>query len=253
MSLESAAAGPAPGGAQHVSGRRDRYAADPTRPTLGQAWHDLWRRVLVPGVGLFALVVGLGLLIVGPLGDLPRELAVNEWFVRQRNPLLTTLTGLWSTLGTTQVIVGGCLVVFAVTWWRTSQWWLAAVPGIAVTVQAAVFMTSALIVGRDRPDVDHLEDAPPTSSFPSGHTGASTAFYLSLVLLAQRISTTWLRVLLTVLCAAVPLLVAVGRLYMGMHHVSDVVVGALNGAVCVWLAWHFLRRTPQAGASTVVG
>ncbi len=114
-------------------------------------------------------------------------------------------------------------------------------------------MTSALIVGRDRPNVDHLEDAPPTSSFPSGHTGASVAFYLSLALLVQRISTTWLRVLLTVVCAAVPLLVAVARLYMGMHHLSDVAVGALNGAVCVWLAWHYLRRTPQVAAGSGPG
>lgn len=253
MNLEPAAVRPTPRNAQHSLGRRDRYATDPTRPTLGQAWHDLWRRVLVPGVGLFALVVGLGLMIAGPLGDLPSETAVNEWFVRQRTPLLTTLTGAWSTLGTTSVIIAGCLVVVAFTWWRTRQWWFAVVPGIAVAVQAAVFMGSGLIVGRDRPDVDRLQDAPPTSSFPSGHTGASTAYYLSLVLLAQRISTTWLRVLLTVLCTAVPLLVAVARLYMGMHHLSDVVVGALNGAVCVWLAWHYLRRTPQAVAGPVVG
>jgi len=114
-------------------------------------------------------------------------------------------------------------------------------------------MTSALIVGRDRPDVDRLEEAPPTSSFPSGHTGASTAFYLSLLFLAQRIRTTWLRVLVTVVCAVVPLLVAVARLYLGMHHVSDVAVGALNGGACAWLGWHYLRRTPQGAAGSDVG
>lgn len=253
MSLEPARSRRTPGGTRDSPGRRDRYAADPTRPTLGEVWHDLWRRALVPGVGLFALVVGLGLLIVGPLGGLPRETGVNEWFVRQRTPILDILAGVLSTMGTTEVIIGGCLMGLGVIWWRSRQWWLAAVPGIAVVVQAAVFMLSALIVGRDRPDVDRLEDAPPTSSFPSGHTGASTAFYLCIAVLAQRIRTTWMRVLLTVACAAVPLLVAVARLYMGMHHPSDVAVGALNGAACAWLAWHYLRRTPRAAADSDVG
>ncbi|HMO10585.1 MAG TPA: phosphatase PAP2 family protein, partial [Actinotalea sp.] len=77
------------------------------------------------------------------------------------------------------------------------------------------------------------------------------AFYLSVALLAQRIGAGGLRVTVTVLCSAVPLLVAAARLYMGMHHVSDVVVGALNGAVCVWLGWHYLRRAPARESAGV--
>ncbi|MCV2396056.1 phosphatase PAP2 family protein [Actinotalea sp. M2MS4P-6] len=227
------------------AGRLDRYA-DPTRPTVGQAWSDLWRRALLPAVGLLALVTGLGFLIVGPLGGLPAETAVNEWLVERRVPVLDSLTAAWSLVGSTEIIIGGCLLVFGIAWWATREWWFAIIPGVAVAIQAAVFMLSALLVGRERPDVEMLDDAPPTSSFPSGHTGAATAFWLSTALLAQRIHATWLRVLVTVVCVAVPLLVAFSRLYRGMHHVSDVVVGALNGLVCVWLAWHYLRREPQA-------
>ncbi len=39
-----------------------------------------------------------------------------------------------------------------------------------------------------------------------------------------------------------PLLVAYARLYGGMHHVTDVVAGLLNGVVSLTLAWRYLRR-----------
>jgi len=135
-----------------------------------------------------------------------------------------------------------------VIYWRTRWWWFAVIPALAVALQAFVLMTSALVVGRGRPEVDKLHESPPTSGFPSGHTGASTAFYVTAVLVVQRISNPVLRVAVTVLCLAVPVLVAYARLYRGMHHVSDVVVGGLNGLVCAYVAWRYLRRDPQTRA-----
>ncbi len=223
----------------------NRYANDQSAPTGAEFGRDLGLRVGVPAVGLWAVVVGIGLLLVGPLatfGD--REVAVNEWFVEQRTELLDRLTAFGSTVGNTQIIIGVCLVVVAAVWWRTRQWWYAVVPAIAVATQASVFMLSALVVGRERPDVEALDEAPPTSSFPSGHSGASTALYVTFALMAQRIERTWLRVTLTVILIALPMLVVYSRLYRGMHHVSDVVVGVLNGLVCTVLAWNYLRRTP---------
>ncbi|MNW65153.1 phosphatidylglycerophosphatase B [compost metagenome] len=87
-----------------------------------------------------------------------------------------------------------------------------------------------------------LDHAPPTSSFPSGHTGASTAFYLTLALLAQRVQNPALRVVLTVLAVLVPFAVGFARLYRGMHSLTDVLAGFVNGVVCAVLAWGYLRR-----------
>lgn len=226
-----------------------RYADDPTRPSGREVARDLGVRVAVPAVALWAVVVGLGMLLTGPWAELgERELAVNEWFVEQRTAALNTLTLWGSHIGTTETVIGVCVVVVAVVWWRTGQWWYAIVPAIAVSTQAAVFVLSALVVGRERPDVPHLDDAPPTSSFPSGHAGAATALYVTLALMAQRIQRTWLRVSLTVVLLVLPMIVVYARLYRGMHHVSDVVVGVLNGLVCVVLAWNYLRREPAAAA-----
>ena len=115
--------------------------------------------------------------------------------------------------------------------------------------QVTVFLASAALVGRSRPDVPKLDHAPPTSSFPSGHAGASTALYVTLALMAQRIGRTWLRVSLTVVLLLVPLLVVWSRLYRGMHHPTDVAVGVANGLVCAVLGWCWLRpasvRNPE--------
>jgi undecaprenyl-diphosphatase len=94
--------------------------------------------------------------------------------------------------------------------------------------------------------VPHLDPAPPTSSYPSGHVGASTALYLSFALLAQRIEQAALRRVVTTLFLLVPVLVAWARLYRGMHHLSDILIGGANGVVCALLAWAYLRRKARA-------
>lgn len=227
-----------------------RWERDPSRPTVRRAFADLGRRALLPVLPLWAAIVGTGLVIVGPLDSLPEEKAVNEAFVDARTPVLDSVTAFLSNIGGTLFIVSACAVAIALLWWRTRQWWFAVVPGIAVALQALVFVTSAAVVGRGRPDVEPLDLAPPTSSFPSGHTGASTAFYLTMALLAQRIRQPALRWAATILCVLVPLLVATARLYRGMHSLTDVLVGLLNGIVCALLAWLYLRRSERAHRMT---
>jgi len=223
----------------------DRWTDDTSTPEGRDALRDLGLRVGVPAAVWWVLVVGLGFLLTGPLAELrARENAVSEWFVEQRTATLDLLTEVWGVVGTTETIIGVCLVVSGVVWWRTRQWWYAVVPAIAVAVQAAVFMLAALVVSAERPEVEQLDTAPPTSSFPSGHSGASTALYVSLALMAQRIRYPWLHVSVTVVLLILPLLVVYSRLYRGMHYPSDVAVGVLNGLVCVVLGWYWLRRTP---------
>ncbi|MCC2333563.1 phosphatase PAP2 family protein [Cellulomonas wangsupingiae] len=220
-----------------------RYEIDTSRPDGRQVRRDLVRRVLLPAAALWCVVVGTGLLVTGPLGGLPAEASINEWFVTQRTPALDAVTTVLSAIGQTEFLIGACLLAMALIWWRTRQWWYAIIPGLAVAVQAVIFLTSALVVGRERPEVEHLDHAPPTSSFPSGHTGAATAFYLTMAFGAQRITHPVARWAATVLCVLVPVAVGVARTYRGMHSLSDVVVGFLNGATCAVIAWNYLRRT----------
>lgn len=151
----------------------------------------------------------------------------------------------WSHVGNTEYVIAVCILVSLIILWRTKDLLFSLVPVIAISLQATIFVLATLVIGRPRPKVSHLDPAPPTSSYPSGHVGASTALYLSFALLAQRIERTWLRVLTTVVCLLLPLLVTYARLYRGMHHVTDVAVGMLNGIICAVLAYAWYRHRAQ--------
>ena len=66
---------------------------------------------------------------------------------------------------------------------------------------------------------------------------------------AQRIEHPGIRRLVTAICLVIPFLVACARVYRGMHHVTDVTVGLLNGLACALLAWRYLRRRSTSARS----
>ena len=224
-----------------------RYEIDSSRPTVGSALRDFALRVLAPAVVLFGAIVGLGFLIMGPLGGLKSEESISRSLASARTSTWNSNTAVWSHIGNTEIVIGVCVVAVALIWWRTKQWWYAVIPAIAIATQASVFVAATTIADRKRPAVEHLDPAPPTSSYPSGHMGAATALYLTFALMAQRIETVWLRRLITVVCAVIPLLVGYARLYRGMHHLVDILVGMVNGIVCALLAWNYLRRKTTSG------
>jgi undecaprenyl-diphosphatase len=103
-----------------------------------------------------------------------------------------------------------------------------------VSGEVAIFLLVTLLVDRPRPPVRHLDYAPPTSSFPSGHTAAAIALYGALAVLAsERARSALLKGLVVAVAFLVPLLVALSRLYRGMHFLSDVLGGVVLGTV--WL------------------
>lgn len=219
-----------------------RYVDDRSRPPVRSALRDLAVRAVAPGFLLWLAVLGTGLLITGPLGDLAEEDQLTRSVQAGRTAAWDAVTMVWSRIGNTEVIIGTCVLVVAVVWWRTKEWWFAVVPAVAISLQATVFVVAAAVVGRERPEAEHLDPAPPTSSYPSGHTGAAVALYLSLALMAGRIRHPALRRGVRVLCLVIPFLVAYARLYRGMHQLSDILVGAANGVACALLAWAYLRR-----------
>lgn len=201
------------------------------------ALRGLLRGALAPGIVLWLAIAGFGLLLTGPFQGWDRsESDLNRTLQDTRTGTWDSVTALWSHVGNTEIIIGVCAVVVAVLWWRTRRWWFAVIPAIAISLQATIFVTVSGVVGRPRPGVPHLDPAPPTSSYPSGHVGASVALYASLAIMATTIHRTWLRRTVIGVCSVIPILVAYARLYRGMHHLSDVIVGAINGLVCAGLA-----------------
>ncbi len=227
-----------------------RYDDDPSAPRKRDAARDAFLRAALPAVGLWLAIVAIGWLLVdGPLRPLAEaEEQVNESVAAGRTGTWNTISEWFSMIGATPTIISVAVLVSLGVWWATRRWWMALVPLLAITLQSIVFVTSAAVVGRDRPPVEKLDDSPPTASFPSGHESATTALYVSFLLLSLRVRNPALRWTLVALCALMPALVFYGRLYRGMHHVTDLLAGITNGVVCALLAWNYLRREPQGAA-----
>ena len=223
-----------------------------TGPDWRTAIRSLLLRALAPGMVLWLAIAGFGLLLSGPLKGWDRsESALNRSLQDTRSRTWDSVTAMWSHVGNTEIIIGVCVVAVVVVWWRTRRWWFALIPALAISLQATIFATVSAVIGRARPDVPHLDPAPPTSSYPSGHVGASVALYSSFAFMATTIERAWLRRTMVGVCSAIPVLVAYARMYRGMHHLSDVVVGAINGLACAALAAACLvHRRGDAGEAS---
>ena len=220
-----------------------RWDDDTSRPTIREALRDVGLRAVLPAVVLFAVMVAVGLVIMGPFGGGDGENSVNKSLEAARTSTWNSITHVMSSAGNTEYVIGLAAISAGLLFWRTRRWWFAVVPLLAISLQSLVFVSSAAIVGRDRPEVERLDPTPPTASFPSGHTSAATALWTSLALVAMsRIGNPALRSVAVAFCLLVPVLVAGARVYRGAHHISDVVAGLVNGGVCAVLAWQWLHR-----------
>lgn len=214
-----------------------------TGPDWRTALRDVALLAIAPGIVLWVAISAFGALLIGPLKSWNHsESDLNRSLQDTRTQTWDSITSIWSHIGNTEIVIGVALIAVALVYWRTRRWWFAAIPAIAISLQAAIFVAATLVTGRPRPDVPHLDPAPPTSSYPSGHVGASVALYTSFAIMATTIERTWLRRTVVAVCALIPFLVAYARLYRGMHHLSDVIVGAINGLICAALAADCLLR-----------
>ncbi len=176
-------------------------------------------------LGLFVTAVPAGLRLVSP------EDRVTDAFAAHRTPWADSLSQWLSVVASTEGIVGVTLlcVIALLVLPRTPHRADAVFLGGSVAVQSAVFLFVTMCVERPRPDVPRLDGAPPTSSFPSGHVGASVALYGGLAALVwTRVRGPW-RYVAAVVLVLVPSAVGLSRMYRGMHHPSDVAGGLVNG------------------------
>jgi membrane-associated phospholipid phosphatase len=211
------------------------------------------RRLWLPAVLVTAGMVVLGLLVAHGLarGWLGRQdAAADRALVSARSPAGNTVTGVLTGLASTPVIIGltaAAAVAFRVAYgrWREPLFIV-----LCTGLETAIFLVTTLVVDRNRPPVPHLDVAPPTSSFPSGHTAAALCYYGGLAaVVLYRHHRRLLRAAATSVAVVLPLLVGVSRLYRGMHFPTDVLAGLLLGGG--WLAivtGRFLHdASPESG------
>jgi len=207
--------------------------------------------VVVTGyIVMSVLLIGLGLILTKLLsgGSVGRwEDSANRWFVAQRTTTLTTVSSVSSALGTFFTITGIAVVVSVVLAFGR-HWRQLGFVAAALILETTVALTTSIVVNRPRPNVPRLDVAPPTASFPSGHTAAALVLYVSLALvLASFVRTAAVRALAWAIAIAIPIFVGISRLYRGMHHPTDVMGSVVLGAGCLIFV---LLASRTAGAIT---
>jgi undecaprenyl-diphosphatase len=99
--------------------------------------------------------------------------------------------------------------------------------------ELGAFLAAAAVVKRPRPDVHQLDSHLPTSAFPSGHEAATCCLYVAIAILVIGHAHGWWRWLFLIPAIAMPVLVALSRMYRGEHHPTDILASLLFAGL--WL------------------
>jgi len=212
--------------------------ADPVVHDDDDGWGRREALLLLAGIlGLTALMLAIGFALTrwsALAGVRQWDDDVAQWWVSVRTPALDGWTDLGSSMSDTPVAIAVTAVAFLALRAATGTWKLSWIVLAAIGGELLYFLALTSGVGRERPDVEQLDAAPPTSSYPSGHTGAAVALYVCLAVIAwRRIENRLVAVPLIVALCLIPVVVGVSRMYRGMHFATDVIFGATGGLL--WL------------------
>jgi undecaprenyl-diphosphatase len=95
-------------------------------------------------------------------------------------------------------------------------------------------ITLKLAFKRPRPVPFFNLTAPETYSFPSGHSLTSAVFFGALAaMLTTRVKSRRVRVIVWVVCTLMFVLIGFSRIYLGVHHTTDVIAGF--AAALIWI------------------
>jgi undecaprenyl-diphosphatase len=141
--------------------------------------------------------------------------------IAERPGVLRTLAAVFAHSGDSWF----CAIALAIVWWFGDQHWKAWALGLlaAIIVTAVLVMTLKLLFRRRRPEGNWggiYRNTDP-HSFPSGHA-ARAALMAALI-------TAWGPAWLAPIALVWAPLVALARVAMGVHYLSDVIGGALMG------------------------
>jgi membrane-associated phospholipid phosphatase len=204
--------------------------------------------VLMGFVVLAGAAIGIGFLLTDVVlpGSIQRwdEGAVRALASGRPTFNTATLIGSYFAEFATVIIIGGIGIALAIWqhWYR-----LAVLFTIAIFLEGGIYLAATNTVVRERPNIPRLEHLVPNDSFPSGHVAASVVLWCFLALLVWNATTKpWARALAVVAFVLAPVVVALSRMYRGMHHPTDTMAGYAIGWGCVLVALLAVRAWAAA-------
>jgi undecaprenyl-diphosphatase len=177
------------------------------------------------------------------------DASVHAWAQQHQTPGWRAVMEFASRWGDwpSHVIIG--MIAVGVAYVMRSRRWLAVFLAmvLACAVAGMVGRTIKIAAGRARPMVTTdpgwhgLRFSSKYTSFPSGHTAATTGFFCALLLARRRVG---------LVALPVPLLISTSRIYVGAHYLSDVAGGAMVGTMSAVIAWRYVQRRLARNAAT---
>lgn len=177
--------------------------------------------------------------------------AVLEAMMQHRSPALTWWAIAVTEIGSPVGVGALTLVCCALLWRRLASPWPAVVVVGAVAAAGILSTATKIIVGAHRPPLSVQLITETDPSFPSGHVTGTVALLgaLTAVLGHRRPA---VRAALLALSAVGAVTVALTRLYLGVHWVTDVVGGVLLGTLAA-IAAHLVYRYLGPATSATTG
>lgn len=229
--------------------RTSWFAALRARPVLWALLPGIL--LVVAGLWVFLAVLD-GVREKDDLWDLDQP--VLEWLVDRRSSGWTSVLAA-ITFVTGPTVLPIIVLVACVVWGLVRrEWWRPLLLAGAMVASTIISLAIKGLVGRARPPAETMfvPGAETTGSFPSGHTiGTATFLLVAGYLVCSRNPTVPRLVgwsLLTVVGTSV---VALSRLYLGYHFLTDVVAAValaitVLGGVLIVDRLHTLHRRPEA-------
>jgi len=184
-------------------------------------------------------LIGIGIAAIAIAVSFHFDDSVRDFMMQHQNSGLRNFMRYVSMLGDWPLHAAVGLLLLGLAWRRGSQEWTRIFLAMLLAMMLAG-VTGTVIkrtFPRPRPSVhtDARWGGPRFSSkyhsFPSGHVGASTAFFGVLLIARRRIG---------LACLPIPILIGFSRMYIGAHYLSDVVCAAVMGIMCALVVAHFL-------------
>lgn len=157
---------------------------------------------------------------------------VHEFFIGHRPGWLVDISKFLDTYGSSEMLLGVAIIVGLVWLVRARSSLLPLAVPLSVAVNAVAVAILKDVVSRERPEVSQQLVEATSASLPSGHTASAAALVASILTMRSLMSDSQRRwTALDIALIAFACVAGVARLVLGVHWLSDVLVGWLIGAV----------------------
>ena len=175
--------------------------------------------------------------------------AVQDWVREHQSRGVRNAMRWVSWLGDWQGHVVGALVAMFIAYQRGNRRWtrICTAMLVAIAIAGVTARVVKVAAGRSRPSVEvdvgfnGPRFAAKYHAFPSGHTAASFGYFGVIAFANARLFAALL---------PIPLVIGFARMYVGAHHFSDVIAGAIVGiAIAAWVAqWRWFEIATRRSA-----